>query len=59
MTARTPILVAVVALTLLLAFLTIDVLIRDGFTILILVSLVILAMFAFGAIGALTHPPEE
>lgn len=59
MTARTPILVAVVAFTLLLGFLTIDVLIRDGFTILILVSLVILAMFAFGAIGALTHSPDE
>lgn len=59
MTARTPILAAVVALTLLLAYLTIDVLIRDGFSILILVSLVILAMFAFGAIGALTQGSDE
>jgi len=59
MSARTPILVSVVALTLLLAYLTIDVLIRDGFSIIVLASLVILAMFAFGAIGALTHSPKE
>ncbi|MGI8845296.1 MAG: hypothetical protein ACR2HC_03855 [Thermoleophilaceae bacterium] len=59
MTARTPILVAVVALTLLLAYLTIDVLIRDGFSIIVLASLVIIAMFAFGAIGALTHSPDK
>lgn len=59
MTARTPILVAVVAFTLLLGYLTVHELIYQGFSFLILVSLVILAMFVFGAIGALTHNPDK
>ncbi|MGI8750237.1 MAG: hypothetical protein ACR2J6_06785 [Thermoleophilaceae bacterium] len=43
----------------LLAFLTINVIIRNGFDILVLVSLVILAAFSFGVVGALIHRPEE
>jgi hypothetical protein len=59
MTGRNVALVATLALIGLLAFLTLDVLIRKGFDILILTSFVILAMFAFGVVGALIHPPEE
>jgi hypothetical protein len=59
MAGRTAALVATLALIGLLAFLTLDVLIRKGFDILILTSFVILAMFAFGVVGALIHPPEE
>jgi hypothetical protein len=59
MTARRAILVAVLALIALLGFLTIDVLIRDGITPLIVVSLGILALFCFGAVGALLEDPRE
>jgi hypothetical protein len=59
MAGRTAALVATLALIGLLAFLTLDVLIRKGFDILILTSFVILAMFAFGVVGALIQPPEE
>jgi hypothetical protein len=58
MTGRTAALVATLALIGLLAFLTFDVLIRDGFDIIVLSSFVILAMFAFGVVGALINPPE-
>lgn len=54
---RTVALVASLALTVLLAALTIDVMARNGVDILVVASLVILAMFAFGVIGALTRPP--
>jgi hypothetical protein len=56
---RTAALVATLALIGLLAFLTISVTIRDGFSFLFLVSLVILALFSFGVVGALIHPPDE
>jgi hypothetical protein len=59
MAGRNAALVATLALIGLLAFLTLDVLIRKGFDILVLTSFVILAMFAFGVVGALIHPPEE
>ena len=59
MTGRTAALGATLALIGLLAFLTLDVLIRDGFDIIVLFSFVILATFAFGVVGALIHPPEE
>jgi hypothetical protein len=56
---RTAALVGTLALIGLLAFLTINVTIRDGFSILVLVSLVILAVFSFGVVGALINPPDE
>jgi hypothetical protein len=59
MRGRRTALAATLALIGLLGFLTFDVLIRKGFDILILVSLVILATFSFGVVGALIHPPEE
>lgn len=59
MAGRTAALVGTLALIGLLGFLTINVIIRDGFTILVFVSLAILAMFSFGVVGALLHPPGE
>jgi hypothetical protein len=42
-----------------LLFLTLFVLFWTGPDVLVVVSLVILAMFAFGVIGALTTPPDD
>jgi hypothetical protein len=42
-----------------LASLTVYVTVTSGFSFLTLVSLVVLAMFAFGIIGALLQPPPE
>jgi hypothetical protein len=57
--ARTAVLGAVLALLALLAFLTVRVMIEDGFTILVALSLLILALIGFGVLGALTAPPDE
>jgi hypothetical protein len=43
----------------LLTFLTVSVLVREGFDILVGASLVILALFLFGIVGALLNPPED
>ncbi len=51
-------LVAVLAMIGLFAFLTLSVAIRDGVDILTVVSIIVLAMFAFGIVGALRHPPD-
>jgi len=59
MRARDAALFATVALLALLAFLTIDVLVRTGFDILVGASLMILLVLGFGVIGALTHPPDR
>ena len=59
MNTRTAALVASLALIGLLAFLTISVMIDDGFTPLVAVSLLILALLGFGVVGALTTPPKE
>ncbi len=59
MNARTAALIASLALIGLLAFLTIDVMIKDGFTPLVAISLLILGLLGFGVVGALTTPPEE
>jgi uncharacterized membrane protein YadS len=56
---RTPVLCAALAFIGLLAFLTIDVIAHDGFDVLVALSLLVLAMFALGIVGALRHPPEE
>ena len=39
--------------------LTIEVAVTDGFTVLTALSLLVLALFAFGVVGALRTPPEE
>jgi hypothetical protein len=52
-------LLASLALIGLLAFLTISVVIDDGFSPLVAVSLLILGMLGIGVVGALTTPPGE
>ena len=59
MSARTGALVASLALIGLLAYLTIRVMVKDGFTPLVALSLLILALLGFGVLGALSTPPEE
>jgi hypothetical protein len=59
MPGRTAALVGTLALIALLGYLTLNVLFREGFDILVATSLVILATFSFGVVGALLNPPEE
>lgn len=59
MNARTAVLVASLGLIGLLTYLTIRVVIKDGFTPMVALSLLILALLSVGVIGALTTPPEE
>ncbi|MEA2391169.1 MAG: hypothetical protein QOK31_1278 [Solirubrobacteraceae bacterium] len=56
---RTPVLLAALGFIGLLAFLTIYVIASRGFDVFVALSLLVLAMFAFGIVGALRHPPEE
>jgi hypothetical protein len=56
---RTPILVAVLAFIAVLAGLTLSVVVREGPDVLTLGSLLVLALFGFGIVGALRHPPGE
>ncbi|MBA2506185.1 MAG: hypothetical protein H0V29_09595 [Thermoleophilaceae bacterium] len=58
MTARTAALIAALGLICLLAFLTVRVIVESGFDVLVGASLVILALFGLGVLGALTEPPE-
>jgi hypothetical protein len=57
--ARTLVLVASLGIIGLLAFLTASVVIREGFDILVLVSLIVLALLGFGVLGALTSTPPD
>jgi VIT1/CCC1 family predicted Fe2+/Mn2+ transporter len=56
---RQPILAIVLVFIALLAALTIHALIQGGPDILTVLSLLVLAMFGFGVVGALRHPPDE
>ena len=56
---RTLVLIAALALIGLLAFLTLSVAVRDGVTVLVVLSIVILALLGFGVIGALTEKQDE
>jgi hypothetical protein len=56
---RTAILVSALAMIALLAGLTLNVALRTGPDVLTVASVLILAMFGFGIVGALRHPPEE
>jgi hypothetical protein len=47
------------ALVALLGALTIDVMVRTGFDILVGISLAIVAMVGFGVVGALLNPPGK
>ena len=57
--ARTFALSGSLAIICLLGFLTVRVAVRDGVTILVVVSVLILALLGFGVIGALTEPGRD
>jgi hypothetical protein len=57
--ARTFALLGSLAIISLLAFLTVTVAIEDGIDILVVVSVIVLALLAFGVLGALTTPPSD
>jgi hypothetical protein len=50
---------AALAMIGLFTFLTLSVAIRDGVDILTVISVIVLAMFAFGIVGALRNPPDR
>jgi hypothetical protein len=56
---RTAVFVSVLAFIALLAGLTISVAVETGPDVLTVGSLLVLAMFAFGIVGALRHPDDE
>jgi hypothetical protein len=56
---RTFTLVAVATVIGVLALLTIVLAVNEGISARVVLSLVILALFGFGVVGALTHPPDE
>jgi hypothetical protein len=59
MSARNLALGASLALICLLAFLTIVVAMDQGVDLLVIISLAVLALLAFGVLGALTSPPDD
>ncbi len=59
MSGRVVALVGSLAVVLLLGGLTIDVMVRTGFDVLVLISLAIVAMVGFGVLGALFNPPKR
>jgi hypothetical protein len=58
MNVRQLILGVVLVFILGLGFLTIEVAVTEGFDVLTGLSLLVLALFGFGIVGALRHPPE-
>jgi hypothetical protein len=52
-------LLAALAMIALLGFLTLSVVARHGIDPLVILSLIVLALFGFGIVGALRHPPGE
>ena len=56
---RSAVLFSALAFIALLAGLTLNVLIRKGPDVLTIASILVLALFGFGIVGALRHPPEE
>jgi hypothetical protein len=59
MNTRQVILVVVLIVIAAFGYLTIKVAIDTGVDILVLTSLLVLALFGVGIVGALRHPPEE
>jgi hypothetical protein len=57
--ARTLVLLGSLVLICLLAFLTVSVAVKDGVTILVVFSGVLLALLGIGVLGALTSPPPD
>jgi hypothetical protein len=58
MSTRTAVLAIVLAFTAALSALTVYVMARNGPDVLTALSLLVLAMFTFGIVGALRHPPD-
>jgi hypothetical protein len=58
MSARRVILAIVLVFIVGLGALTIQVAVTEGFDVLSALSLLVLALFGFGIVGALRHPPE-
>ncbi len=58
MTARTIVLIIVLAFIVGFGYLTASVIASGGFDPLTALSLLVLALFAFGALGALRNPPK-
>ena len=56
---REPILAIVLVFIAALLALTIQALVQSGPDILTVLSLLVLALFGFGVVGALRHPPDE
>jgi hypothetical protein len=56
---REPILAIALVFIAVLAGLTIHALVEGGPDILTVLSVLVLAMFGFGVVGALRHPPDE
>jgi hypothetical protein len=56
---REPILAIALVFIAVLAALTIHALVQGGPDILTVLSLLVLALFGFGVVGALRHPPDE
>jgi hypothetical protein len=59
MSGRNVALGGTLAMVLLLGALTVDVMIRTGFDVLVLISLAIVGMVGFGVLGALFNPPGK
>jgi hypothetical protein len=59
LSGRTFALVAVATVMLVIGLLTVAMIVHDGITGRVVLSLVILAVFGFGVIGALTHQDDE
>jgi len=59
MVARTVILGAALLMIGVLASLTVAAVVASGVTVLTFVALLVLALFAFGVVGALLRPPPE
>jgi hypothetical protein len=59
MPGRTLALAAVLVLIGVLSLLTVAAMVQDGPDILTVVSILILALFGFGVVGALSQPPDE
>jgi hypothetical protein len=57
--ARQGILFVVLVAIVGLAYLTLKAVADGGFDVLTVLSLLVLALFGFGIVGALLHPPEE
>jgi hypothetical protein len=58
MSTRTAVLAIVLAFTAALSALTVYVMARNGPDVLTALSMLVLAMFTFGIVGALRHPPD-